>query len=152
MESRIPLPTDNIFKFYALFGLLLFVFGAGALIYVTKSTNAFMAEALVELETLKSHPEPTATEQARRTVLERQVEIEKSDKTTFTRASNILIVIATSFMGYGFWKWHTAVQRIQDRIVRLQLEKLELEVEAMKRTAEPEKMEKGEIASAVSAA
>jgi hypothetical protein len=26
MENKIPIPTDNIFKFYALFGLLLCIF------------------------------------------------------------------------------------------------------------------------------
>lgn len=30
MENKIPLPTDNIYKFYALFGLLLLVFTIGA--------------------------------------------------------------------------------------------------------------------------
>lgn len=56
MESRVPLPTDNIFKFYALFGLLLTIFSAGSVLYVNKSTNDLAFEIAVEYETLKADP------------------------------------------------------------------------------------------------
>ena len=39
MESKIPLPTDNIYKFYALFGLLLFIFAFGGCYIKTKPST-----------------------------------------------------------------------------------------------------------------
>ncbi len=53
MDSRIPLPTDNIFKLYALFGLLLLIFSIASALYVNKSTNDLIFETAVNYETLK---------------------------------------------------------------------------------------------------
>jgi len=39
MESKIPLPTDNIYKFYALFGLLLFITSGLTVVWNSNTTN-----------------------------------------------------------------------------------------------------------------
>jgi hypothetical protein len=133
MESRIPLPTDNIFKFYALFGLLLLVFGLGAAIYNTKSTNEFLTTAVVEIETIKAVTGPTLGQVARRQVLERLIEVAKSDKEFFRWA--IAIVVSGGFwmMVFGFRMWQTKVQRVQDELTALQFRKLRSEVAQLER-------------------
>jgi len=57
MESKIPLPTDNIYKFYALFSLLLLIFSLGAFLYVQQSANEQVIAILPELEVLKEAKE-----------------------------------------------------------------------------------------------
>ena len=65
MLNRVPLPTDNIFKFYALFGLLLVMFGIGSTLYVSKSTNDLVFGIAVEYETLKADPVRSVSEKPR---------------------------------------------------------------------------------------
>ena len=132
MESRIPLPTDNIFKFYALFGLLLLIFGLSASIYTTKSTNEFMATSVIDLEELKSVVAPSARQGARRQILQRQIEVAKSDKEFFMRACGGVGAIGLALMLFGFWKWHVDVQPTLDEITQLQLLKLRYEVDQQK--------------------
>jgi hypothetical protein len=132
MESRIPLPTDNIYKFYALFGLLLLIFGLSATIYTTKSTNEFMVTAVVDLEELKSIVLPSIRETARRQILQRQIEVAKSDKEFFRWASSGVGGIGLALMIFGFKKWHVEVQPTLDEIAQLQLLKLRYEVDQQK--------------------
>lgn len=135
MESRIPIPTDNIFKFYALFGLLLFVFGVGASLYNTRSTNDFVANAAVEYAQLSALPTPTAGEQKRKEILLRLLGIASEDKKLFRWASALIAAFCFWIAVYGFWIWHRRIQPIQDAISRLQLRKLEIELQQLERSA-----------------
>lgn len=132
MESRIPLPTDNIYKFYALFGLLLFIFGFSAVIYTTKSTNEFMVTALVDLEDLKSKTVPTVREATTKKLLERQIEVAKLDKEVFSNWSIGITALGTLLMFLGFYNWHSVIQPKLDELSELQLLKLRYEVEQQK--------------------
>jgi hypothetical protein len=128
MENRIPLPTDNIYKFYALFGLLLAIFGAGATLYVNRATNDLAFEIAVEYQELKADPVRSVRDDARFQVLQRKLEIAKMDKNTFLFGLSVVIGVGVLMVGYGFKKWHTEVQPIQDEIARLTLKKLKREL------------------------
>lgn len=128
MESQIPIPTDNIFKFYALFGLLILVFSLGSSIYLTKSTNELLFTAVVELETLKALPHPSPVDEVRKQVLQRKIEIASDDKKTLQAGCGILAGFAVIGLVYGFRKWHSEIQPVQDELARLQLRKLQAEV------------------------
>ncbi|MEJ1378147.1 MAG: hypothetical protein RPU32_09290 [Candidatus Sedimenticola sp. (ex Thyasira tokunagai)] len=128
MENRIPLPTDNIYKFYALFGLLLAMFGTGATLYVNKSTNDLVFKIAVEYETLKADPVRSVSQEARFQVLQKKLEIAGKDKNLFLFGLSVVIGVGILMMWYGFKKWHTEVQPIQDEMARLSLKKLKREV------------------------
>ncbi|MEJ1390119.1 MAG: hypothetical protein RPU34_04380 [Candidatus Sedimenticola sp. (ex Thyasira tokunagai)] len=128
MENRVPLPTDNIFKFYSLFGLLLVIFGIGVAIFVSKSTNDLAFEIAVEYEILKADPMRTLSQEARFQVLQRQLEIAKNNKHFFLSSLGIVIGIGIIMMWYGFRKWHTEIQPLQDEMARLSLKKLQREL------------------------
>lgn len=128
MESRIPLPTDNIFKFYALFGLLLFIFGFGSALYTNELTNEKIFQTAIELESVNSKIAYTSVDEVRKTALKRKLEIVISDKKFYLYACNGLVAIAVFMMMYGFGKWHKEIQPIQDDMIKLQLKKLQLEV------------------------
>lgn len=132
MENRIPLPTDNIYKFYALFGLLLFIFGIGATIAQTKVTNDFMVKSFIELEALKAIEKPNSVESFRRSVTERMIAIEKSDKEFFKWGLAVIAGIGFFLMIFGFGRWHSRIQPMQDELLQLQLEKLRREVAGLK--------------------
>ncbi|MFG7342239.1 hypothetical protein [Stutzerimonas stutzeri] len=96
MESKIPLPTDNIYKFYALFSLLLLIFSLGAFLYVQQSANEQVIAILPELEVLKEAKELSTKDAVRKQILERQLEVIASDRKFFHRALGVLLGIAIS--------------------------------------------------------
>ncbi len=50
MESKIPIPTDNIYKFYALFGLVILISCIAAFLYVYSSTNELIFKKAIEYQ------------------------------------------------------------------------------------------------------
>lgn len=127
MESRIPLPTDNIFKFYALFGLVLVVFSTAAFLYVHTNTNTLGFEATIEYEELDSKENPTAVELKRKEILEKRVKIAVEDRQTYTIVLYLLFLGGCVSSSYGFAKWHSVIQPKLDRLLELQIEKAEQE-------------------------
>jgi len=132
MENKIPIPTDNIFKFYALFGLLLFIFSASSIIYVTRSANELVFQSVVEVEAIKQIQNPSPVDKAKLQILEKRLEISASDKIFYIKGIGAITGISVVLMIWGFTKWHRDVQPIQDEMAQLQLEKLRHEVKQLK--------------------
>jgi hypothetical protein len=130
MENRVPLPTDNIYKFYALFGLFLFVFGWALAIHSTNTRNDFFFKSFVELEEVNMIEKPTAADIVRKRMLEKKIEIATADKNFYLWGTAIIIAIGLLGMSYGFRVWHTRIQPLQDEFFALQKRKLELEIQA----------------------
>lgn len=133
MESKIPLPTDNIYKFYALFGLVLVVFSAAAFLYVHSNTNTLGFAATIEYEELDSKENPTAVELKRKEILEKRVKIAVEDKQTFSLVLYLLFLGGCASSAYGFIKWHRVLQPKLDRLLELQIQKAELDIKKPKR-------------------
>jgi len=128
MQSNIPLPTDNIYKFYALFGLILFIFGFSSMIYINKSTNELVYKTVVSIEELKVIEEPTSVQELQPAALEERMEIALSDKKFFIICIGVLVVSAVFLMYYGFHNWHNKVQPLQDELAELTVKKLRQEM------------------------
>ena len=129
MQSQIPVPTDNIYKFYALFSLLLLVFSFSAVLYVGTAANEVILANIVEVETLKQEKSPTVTQQVRRAALERRMEIATSDRRFFLVVLALLIVGSCWGIFYGFKKWHTQIQPVLDATACTPLELVQVELE-----------------------
>ncbi|WP_052810780.1 hypothetical protein [Variovorax paradoxus] len=129
--DKIPVPTDNIFKFYALFGLLLFVFGVGAIIALQRSTNDYLYRSTIDLETVKAIAQPTPPDVAKRELLGKLIVVAKSDKDFLGHCLSAIAALGFWLGVYGFYKWHKDVQPVQDEMLQLQVEKLRREVAAL---------------------
>lgn len=132
MQDKISIPTDNIYKFYALFSLVLLIFTVSALIYVNHFTNDIIAKNVVEIETLKQEGPPTSSQLMRLAVLERQVENAKSNRTLYSSVLGGLFSVALGGIWYGFKKWHKEVQPLNDEMMRVQLEIAKLQLAKLK--------------------
>lgn len=132
MQDKISIPTDNIYKFYALFSLLLVVFSLSAVIYVNKFTNDIILKNVVEIETLKQETPPTRPQLVRQVALERQVEIATANKRFYVYALGVLLGLSSLGMYYGFSKWHKEVQPLNDEMARIQLEIAKLQLAKLK--------------------
>ena len=133
MESRVPLPTDNIFKFYALFGLLLFIFSCGSMLYSVRSANEAIFDVVPELQELKQIEKPTPSETIKISLLERKLEITKADKNLIANALSYIAAIGILLMGFGFIVWHRKVQPVADRMAEAQTQIAELQLEKLRK-------------------
>ncbi|OEO23696.1 hypothetical protein AX279_21515 [Pseudomonas sp. J237] len=147
MEAKLPVPTDNIFKFYALFGLLLIIFSISASVYVTQSTNSMLFTSLVELGELKEQKEPKQSVQVRIAGLERLIEVAKSDRSFYNIVIGIFLAVGGFISYFGFSRWHQNIQPVIDETQKVQLEMVKLQVQRLRAElaqAEKEKQEKQE--------
>ncbi|MBO9490360.1 hypothetical protein J7384_08305 [Endozoicomonas sp. G2_1] len=128
MYSRVPLPTDNIYKFYALFGLVIILFSFSSLIYVNKATNDLVFETLIKEESLKSLKELSAIQKAELAIIQRKYEIAMSDKNFYLVACSLFAAAGCYLAFYGFKHWHTKLQPLQDEIIELTIQKLKKEL------------------------
>lgn len=133
MTHKTPIPTDNVYKFYALFGLaLLFACVYGFIsIYTSNLDSTF--EIYQELEILKGEVQPTNAQKIRIEVLERQSELGPKNKDFYINVITIVSSFCVFLMAFGFYQWQYKIQPMQDELVARQLEKLELEIKAIKR-------------------
>lgn len=131
MNTKIPLPTDNIYKFYAMFGLLLMFLSMWAFVttYNTYLERAF--NLTEELETLNGLKELTPKQVSRKIILEKKKEIDPLNKSFFMSVVSSSLGVSIFLMIFGFFKWHTKIQPIQDKISAAHLQKLELEVQVL---------------------
>ena len=131
MDSRVPLPTDNVFKFYALFGLFLISFSLGLGVYVTNHTNDIVVDSLIEVEKINGMPEPTREVQVRKAVFERKKEIALSDRNAWSIFEGILLAIGGCCAFYGFRRWHKEIKPVIDETAKIQLEILKLQLQKL---------------------
>jgi site-specific recombinase len=127
MESKIPLPTDNIYKFYALFGLLLLITSIFATLYSNTATNEKL-HSLVKEYTEISSQVANEDQKALVEVIEKRIGNQISNKKFYTSSLGFIAGVAILLMFYGFKKWHKEIQPKQDEYFELQLKKLRAEV------------------------
>ncbi len=131
MQSKIPLPTDNIFKFYALFGLLLLIASLFFFTQLISSYNDKAFDRYIKLEVLNAIEKLTSEQKARKEILETQKEIDKFDKQLYLNGISVFIALSILSMFFGFHQWHTKIQPMQDKASELSIEKLKLEIKAL---------------------
>lgn len=133
MESRIPLPTDNIYKFYALFGFVLLIASMAAFLYLHKTTNELIFEAAIAVEEVATKEKPTSVDTKRKEMMEKRVAVAVEDRNLFNNILSAVISVALCLMAYGFWHWQMEVQPKQDRLLDLQIEKAEQDLKKPER-------------------
>ncbi|TSP09977.1 hypothetical protein [Cupriavidus campinensis] len=132
IKSLVP-PTDNIFKFYAVTGLILVIFAFSGAIYTVKHKNQFLIDRIVELRELESKSDPSPGEKAKSQMLARLIEIENSDAEFLKWACAVLAGIGTAGMFWGFSAWHRTQGKV-DELAELGAAKLRAEIAAIRRS------------------
>lgn len=128
MQSRIPLPTDNIYKFYALFGLMLLISSMASVVGLNASYNDKFVQMYIEYQELEKVDGLTNAQKAKKEMLEKGFEIARSDKKFFLDSLGVIFAVALFMAGFGFIRWHTKLQPLQDELARRQLDKVNLEM------------------------
>lgn len=131
MQSKVPLPTDNIYKFYALFGLALSLALVYAFVNMHQSFNERAYKRYIDLEVLNSYEKLTPVQKATKAILENQKKIDASDKKTLIYAIGGTLGISILLIISGFYQWSSKIQPQQDKIIEMQIKKMALEIKAL---------------------
>lgn len=144
MQANIPIPTDNLYKFLALFGLVLIVSGFAGLYLAYATTNAELvtiAERNYELtrEQAPSRKEgmpiwttlmaDTVHEESKKglyALLQKRVTIAVENRTIYLTVLSLMIGIGVALAIRGFTQW-AKIQPLHDRLLELQVLKAEKE-------------------------
>lgn len=135
MQPSLPIPTDNIYKFACLFGLVLIV--AGIFAFLSSYSSALdrkvhYSEALIPLE---AKAQRTKAEDAILAMNKNLIEVTKSNENVANGFITVVLVIGGSLSFYGAGKWHSEIQKRDDQLAALQLRKLEAEVKKLEAEA-----------------
>ena len=134
MDSKIPVPTDNIYKFLATFGLVLIVSSLTLLIYTYQATNEVVfknASAIYDLDVSNRSDED---KERRAKLLNREVEIAVSNRNIAKWFFSSLFFLGFLSSIIGFERWYKYVQPEHDKALKLQNEKLELELKSLNKS------------------
>jgi len=131
MESKFPIPTDNIFKFMALFGLVVMVTSMSLMIYENSSTNQTVLSRAIAIYDLEASED--AHKEEKSALLLKEIEVAAGNGKIFRWSLAFMFAIGLYVSIDGFRRWYSVIQPIHDDILDLQKQKLELEVAALKR-------------------
>lgn len=136
MESKIPLPTDNVYKFYALFGLLVILTTSIMFFIRHEYYNKAAFDSYIPTQTLKQQKELSSDKKLELFILEEKSKIAKSDQGVELGVYIIFFLAGIVITFWGFSYWHKEIQPKQDKLIDLQILKLECEIAALNRGLE----------------
>ena len=125
MTPKLPVPTDNVYKFYALFGLVILLSSAFGIIYATDLTNKRIFEIHTQIGQYKEDGEISSFEEGQIQMLEKLNEVALTNKELYMTVLAWSFAISIYVMMYGFYKWHMTIQRMDDRLTELKIRQLE---------------------------
>ncbi|WP_413284237.1 hypothetical protein [Vibrio sp. MA40-2] len=128
IRASAPLPTDNIYKFFALFGLVIMVTGCVMFSSMHEQYNERIYSAFLEASRLEQIEKPSALQEKQLEVAETRYEISISDKGFYVTISGIITALGVILMILGFYHWMMYIQPEADRFLKVRLEKAELEL------------------------
>ncbi|MFG8220060.1 hypothetical protein ACEOQ5_04820 [Pseudomonas aeruginosa] len=132
MENKIPLPTDSLYKFVALFSMTILIGAFYLTFYASESSNAVVYENWSELASLQSLDKPNAEQAARKAMLERKLEVTVENRKVLLGLAAVLAVIGTLGVYIGFAFWIRKQQKVADQIAENQLELSRLQLLALR--------------------
>jgi hypothetical protein len=131
MTPTIPIPTDHIYKFYALCGLAIFIASTLGAVYVSERAYERRTNSDLELEILNKKPNLSPEEEAKKVLLTEKSKIYESTDNLVGYALGGSAAVGLFVMGVGFVQWQKKVQPNQDKLLALQIKKMEREILAL---------------------
>ncbi|GKS92196.1 hypothetical protein [Acidovorax sp. SUPP2539] len=132
MLDRIVVPTDNIYKFIALFSLVVLIFCGWQSISFNTEVNSIVFKNYPEMQDLRALDARSRVQDARLAVLDRQIEIATQDRKFYNSLLGFSMAIAILGLVVGFGVWYRKIQPLVDAQSKAQLEILQLEIEKIK--------------------
>jgi hypothetical protein len=128
MTPSLPVPTDNIYKFSCLFGLVLIVVSVFSFVSVYNSSLESKIKYNEAIITLEAKPQRSKEENERLEMNKKLIEVTKANENMADTVLGVVAALGIMLCGFGGYDWFQKVQKRDDRFMQLQLEKLEAEV------------------------
>lgn len=136
MNPTISIPTDNVYKFYAMFGLVIMLTTAIMFFIRHEEYNRRAFERHVPMKLLEMTENLNDRQEHELYLYEQKATIDKSNKKFELRSYMFLFFLPGVLLTvYGFFMWHTKIQPMQDSLLELQLERLKAEIKAANKEA-----------------
>lgn len=125
MQPNVPVPTDNLYKFQALFGLTLIISSLLGTVWLVQSSNDQIYEAAKEVASIDPASSPAAKDYAKAMAIKAKLAAKDRDGLVwFLFLAGGVGMIATVT---GFAKW-AKIQPLHDELLELQVAKARMEV------------------------
>lgn len=121
MLDKFPIPTDSLYKFIALTGVILFVLPFILIVQLNNHTNDTVIRTVLKEDSLQRSTSITGRDSAQIVVLEKTREKATSDRTAGTFVAGMMIAAGAFLMERGFRDWKRLVQRPADQIAILEV-------------------------------
>jgi hypothetical protein len=129
MSPNIPIPTDSVHKFYAGFGLVVFIASLITAVYIQNSTNDKMFELFEASAKIEKMEDITDADRQLLNRIVGLIDVVKSDKKTFLTVLVLGAFFGLFVAGWGFQIWEKKIQPLLDDKLKLEVQLLELEIE-----------------------
>jgi hypothetical protein len=136
MTPSMPIATDNIYKFAALFGVAILISVILAVSYLQEKNGELAFNNLLELEVLKSKDTLSKEETVKRNLLEEKDKALTRHMKLIVRIFSISLWIGIFFLLWGGINWWRKVQPKQDELLNLQIEKTKREIQVLDKQLE----------------
>jgi len=127
MQS-LPIPTDNLYKFFAIFGLVILITAIMGSILINSSINQKLLTYIEQIENIEAKGESEA-KKGTLEIYEKLIEVTINDKKFLTVGLGLFGGIGVLMLLHGFQRWYTYYQPKNDEILELTIRKMKTEVE-----------------------
>jgi len=121
MNLPMSVPTDNVYKFLAIFGLVMVIASFWGVITQTSLTNEIVLVSAPEIAALEANQSATPGEKAKLDVLKKRKEAAIEDRKEINNLCSKMAGWGTAVSLAGFFLWYWVIQRLQDRLLKLQV-------------------------------
>jgi len=128
MQPSLPVPTDNIYKFSCLFGLVLIV---SAVIAIASVYNSSLEKKIVYVQAviaLESKSERTKQEEDTLKLNRWLIDVTKKNEDYVNVLLGAVLGLGIVLSGFGATQWRRTIQRRDDQLAELQIQKLQAEI------------------------
>lgn len=144
MLDKLPIPTDSLYKFIALTGVILFVLPFILIVQLNNHTNDTVIRTILKEDSLQRSTPPNGRDTAQIAILQKTRENAIFGRELGAFLAGMVITIGAYLMWHGFLNWKKLVQRHADQIAILevklkqtQLERERYELEMLRRQNPP---------------
>lgn len=140
MTPSLSVPTDNIYKFASLFGLALIIASVLSFVSVYSFTLSEKVKISETINTMEAKTGGSKTDEDALKRSKRLLEVHSANEKHANNVITVVIALGIASSIWGFSCWKSRVQGRDDRLVELQIKRLELEVaqlEAQQRPVPP---------------
>lgn len=134
MTPKLPVPTDNIYKFLTLFGLTLIALSLTLAVLNVNFANEEIWRKANAYFDLQAEVGPSKAE--REKLILNDIDRLNTDREVGKWFLSGIFIIGFCMSIFGFYKWIRKVQPAHDELLELEREKLRLEIQALKKSSQ----------------